>query len=813
MNLRSILIRLTVIIMTMGSLQVQGQQSTGDARARVDQFRLTLDRFCVSCHNETLKTANLMLDKANVNDLSESPQLWERVITKLSLRQMPPVGMPRPDETFYKSFTSYLKNQLDSLSAANQNPGRSITTHRLNRTEYTNAVRDLLGVEIDGAAMLPADNSGGFDNLGDLLTVSQVLMEKYMSVARLVSRLAIGDTTIPVDSVQYTIEPTLLQHERMNEDLPFGSRGGIAVRHRFPVDGEYVLKVRLQRSNLEALIIGLAEPSYVDVRVDGKRIKQLRVGGDNVGLAQDGPGELGDMSDPLQVEYEHTADEKLEVRFPMQAGTHTIQVTFLEESFAWEGHVPPPNVEHFDARQYDTSSRPWVKPAISNITVNGPYDIKGAGKTSSREKILLCTPSSQPEEESCARKVLSRLARFAYRRPVNNADINPLLELYSEGRRDMDSFDLGIERAIEGMLSSPGFLFRIERDPADVEKNTVYPVRDLELASRLSFFLWSSIPDDELLTLAEKGKLSEETVLDQQINRLLKDKRSVSLVDNFAEQWLLLRNLPLAHKDSDLFPTFDEQLRQSFYQEVKLFVGSIFRDDRSILDLLRADYSFLNERLARHYGIENVSGSQFRKVTMPREQRGLLARAGILAITSYPNRNSTVLRGKWVLENVLASPPPPPPVDIPPLENVKAAPGQTLTLRERMQIHPANPVCAVCHNQMDPIGFGLENYNAIGQWRTEDEGKPIDASGRLPSGVEFEGPAELQDALLDDPSIFVSAFTQKLLTYALGRPIEYYDMPAVRKIVNQAAENDNRLSSIVTGVVNSTPFRMRRAGL
>lgn len=805
-------INLAVVLMGAVGSHAQAQQLSGNTQESVEQFRVTLDRYCVSCHNETLKTANLILDKANVHDLSQSPQLWERVITKLSLRQMPPVGMPRPDEGFYTSFTSYLKTQLDSLSEANLNPGRAVTAHRLNRTEYTNAVRDLLGIEIDGAAMLPPDNSGGFDNLADLLSVSQVLMEKYMSVARQVSRLAIGDMTIPVDSVQYTIEPTLLQHERMNEDLPFGSRGGIAVRHRFPLDGEYVLNVRLQRSNLEALILGLAEPSRVDVRVDGQRIMLLTVGGENVGLAQDGPGELGDMSDPLQVEYEHTADDKLEVRFPMSAGTHTIQVAFLEENFAWEGHVAPPSFEHFDAQQYDTSSRPWVKPAISNITVNGPYNVQGAGKTNSREKILVCKPAGQPQEEPCAREILSRLARLAYRRPVHEVDIRPLLDLYGEGRRDSNSFEIGIERAIEGMLSSPGFLFRIERDPEHVVKNSIHPVSDLALASRLSFFLWSSIPDDELLSHAEQGKLSQATVLEQQINRMLKDKRSVSLVDNFAEQWLLLRNLPQAHKDSEIFPTFDEQLRQSFYQEVKLFVGSIFRDDRSILDLLRADYSFLNERLARHYGVENVYGEQFRKVTLAKDQRGLLARAGILAITSYPNRNSTVLRGKWVLENVLASPPPPPPVDIPPLENVKAAPGQTLTLRERMQIHPANPVCAVCHNQMDPIGFGLENYNAIGQWRTEDEGKPIDASGRLPSGVEFEGPAELQMALLEDPSVFINAFTQKLLTYALGRPIEYYDMPAVRKIVNQAADNDNRLSAIVMGIVNSTPFRIRRAG-
>ena len=810
--IRSAIIIVTMAIMAIVDNHAQGQPVYADDQETVGHFRTTLDRYCVTCHNETLKTAGLMLDQINLNDLSLTPRIWERVITKLSLRQMPPVGMPRPDDNFYDSFVTYLGKELDKLAKTNLNPGRTVTAHRLNRIEYTNAVRDLVGVEINGADMLPADNSGGFDNLGELLSVSEVLMDKYMSTAREVSRLAIGDAAMPVDTQQYTIDPTLLQNERMGEDLPFGSRGGISVRHRFPLDGEYEINVRLQRSNLEALILGLAEPHRLDVRVDGKRVKLFTIGGDNVGLAQDGPGEIGDMADPLQVKYEHEADDKLRVRFPMKAGTHLIQVAFLEENFAWEAHVPRPTNDFFDARLGETAMRQWVKPAVSNITIIGPYDAKGTGETVSRKAIFVCTPNNRAEEGPCARKILSTLARLAYRRPVTELDINPLFNLYQQSRDDSGEFEMGIKSALEGMLVSPGFLFRIERDPVDVAKNEVYSISDLELASRLSFFLWSSIPDVELLSLAEQGKLSQPQLLEQQVSRMLMDKRSTSLVDNFAEQWLLLRNLPQVHKDSEIFPEFDETLRQAMYKEVKLFVGSIFREDRSILDLLRADYTFLNERLARHYGIESVYGSSFHRVTLDKDQRGLLARAGILAITSYPNRNSTVLRGKWVLENLLASPPPPPPDDIPLLEATKGARGETLSLRERMEIHPANPTCAVCHNQMDPIGFGLQNYNAIGQWRTEEAGKPIDASGRLPSGVEFEGPAELQEALLDDPRVFATTFAQKLLTYAVGRPVEYYDMPVVRDIVHRASAKDYKFSSIVLAIINSISFQMRRSG-
>lgn len=791
--------------MCLSQIQVKSNSSNFDTQ----DYRVVLDRYCVTCHNKTLKTAGLMLDSINLDDIRENPEVWEKVVTKLSLRAMPPVGMPRPDNSFYDSFKSYLTDNLDASATANPNPGKEAIVHRLNRSEYTNAVRDLLDVEIDGKLYLPPDDSGGFDNLGDLLSVSELLIEKYLSIGRMVSRLAVADSALQVDSHLYTIDPKVIQHNHMSEDLPFGSRGGLAIRHRFPVDGDYEITIRLQRQDEK--ILGISQPNFLDARVDGKRINLFKFGGQNVGLAL---GSRVATPDFEQAKYERLADQNLKVRFPIQAGTRSVQIAFLKEEYAWENaSIPPPSYNNFnEARIVSITDRAWVEPIVSNITITGPYNIKGVGQTKSREKVFICTPQSRIDEESCARQIISNQARLAFRRPVTDNDINPLITLYKDGYQEEGTFEGGIRKALEGILVSSGFLFRFETDPEDITAGSNYAVSDLALASRLSFFLWSSIPDNELLSLAEQGKLSNPKILESQVNRMLKDKRSSALVDNFAEQWLLLRNLPLTQKSEKEFPEFDINLRQDLYKEINLFVSSIFHEDQSILDLFQADYSYLNENLARHYEIDGIYGNRFRRVVMPEDQQGLLARAGILSITSYPNRNSTVLRGKWVLENILASPPPPPPEDIPSLENIKGAQGELLTLRERMEIHPANPVCAVCHNQMDPIGFGLENYDAIGKWRTEDNGKPINATGRLPSGVEFEGPAELQQALLRDPEIFVNAFTQKLLTYALGRPTDYYDMPTVRKIVHSAANNNYGFSSIVMGIVNSVPFQMRRSG-
>jgi hypothetical protein len=813
MNYRCALIAFGIFIISDINMAV-AQQLPGDTQDLVADYRTTLNRYCVTCHNETLKTANLMLDKMDLEDLGKNPGEWEKVITKLSLKQMPPVGMPRPADDFYQSFVTYLAGGLDRFAGLNPNPGKTLIAHRLNRTEYSNVIRDLLGVEFDGASVLPADNSGGFDNLGDLLSVSEILMEKYISASRQISRLAVGDTSIPADSKQYIIDPKYLQNDRVSEDLPFGSRGGLAVRHHFPLDGEYVLKIRLLRTTNTGLIIGIDEPRRVDVLVNDERIKLFTIGGENRGLALAAGGADKVPPDAVQAHYERTADDALEVRFPMRAGTHTVQVALLDEDFAWEAPVPRRSYDNWYVAKLDTDpERAWTEPNISNITLTGPFNVQGAGNTNSREKIFICTPKAGAEEEPCARRIISKLARLAHRRPVEDDEVEGLLELYRLGRRGSGTFETGIQMALKGLLVSTEFLFRIANNPAGVADGELYQISDLELASRLSFFLWSSIPDDELLTLAEQGKLSEPEILEQQVKRMLADERSNTLVNNFADQWLHLRNLPQLHKNTDIFPDFDESFREAVYTELKLFIGSIFREDRSVLDLLRADYSFLNERLARHYGIDNVYGNQYRRVTLSDpNQHGLLARAGIMAITSYPNRNSTVLRGKWVLENILSSPPPEPPADIPPLEAVKAAPGQTLTLRERMEIHPANPVCAVCHNQMDPIGFGLENYNPIGKWRTEDEGKPVNAAGTLPSGEKFEGPGELQKALLAKPEVLVGTLTQKLLIYALGRPLEHYDMSSVRKVVADASGDDFRFSSIVLGIINSVPFNMRRAG-
>jgi len=805
---------ISILFFGIGCAHAQIQQSFEIMKNSDTQFQNTLDQYCVTCHNETLKTADLLLDKAIVGEVGRDPQLWEKVWLKVKTKSMPPVGMPRPDESFYQSFTIYLEKELDSVAASKPNPGRTVTAHRINRREYTNAIRDLLGLKIDGESLLPADNSGGFDNLGSLLSVSQVLIESYMSAAEIISQLAIGDPAISPDGHTYTISPLFLQHERMNEELPFGTRGGIAVNHHFPLDGEYELKIRLQRTDKSGLVYGIAEPHHVDVRVDGKRIKLIEVGGKHRGLASGLDEHLGDLD---QFKYEQFADESLVVRLPVKAGSRLVQVAFLEEEFAWESLFPRPNYDNFVTAYLGDKTdkdilRPWGVPAVSNILIAGPYNSRGPGDTVSWNKIFICTPGNKAEEYPCAQNILSKLGRFGYRRPIDQHDLEPLLSLYQKNRLEGGSFESGIRMAIEGLLASPGFLFRIERDAVNYVENTVYPISNLELASRLSFFLWSSIPDEELLIVAEHGNLRDPATLKQQVIRMLADERSQALISNFSEQWLLLRNLPHVGKNQEMFPDFDENLRRDFNIETQLFLTSVFQDDRSILDLLRADYKFINERLAKHYGIPDVYGNKFRRVAIVDEnKKGLLAHGSILTITSYANRTSPVLRGKWVLENILASPPPPPPPNVPDLK-VDDDGGNVLSVRGAIEKHRANPVCAVCHNRMDPIGFGLENFNPIGQWRTKDAGQEIDSSGMLPDGSQFEGPAQLQEALLKQADVIASAFTQKLLTYALGRDLEYFDMPTVRKIVGDTAKSDYKFSNIVLGIVNSLPFQMRRTG-
>ena len=772
-----------------GWLQAAGSQAVSQA-APPSPNRALLNRYCVTCHNERLRTAGLLLDQADVEHPSAGAPVWEKVIRKLRTRAMPPAGMPRPDESTYDSFATYLETAIDQAAAANPNPGRP-AVHRLNRTEYANAVRDLLSLEIDGAALLPGDDSGsGFDNNGDALTVSPMLLERYLSAAGKISRLAIGEPVATPIVETHTVPKGLVQEERLSDDLPFGSRGGIAVEHYFPLDGEYVIQVTLQRGKLEG-ILGLAEEHQIDVRMDGERLKLFTFGGSE---KLKGKAQYEDLLD----QYERTADAELEVRFTAKAGTHLIGVTFLKDTVKAEGViVKGRNKAFFEG--------------VGGVTVIGPYNAMGPGDTPSRRKIFVCQPASSGEEDSCATQILATLARRAYRRPVTERDTQPLLALYRDGK-SKGGFEAGVGLALRGILISTGFLFRAEQAPASVAPDSAYRISDLELASRLSFFLWSSAPDDELLALAERGRLEDPAVLEQQVRRMLADSRANTLVENFAGQWLYLRNMRTASPDPDEFPEFDENLRQALEKETELFFRSMLREDHSVLDLLDADYTFLNERLARHYGIPNVYGNEFRRVTLQEEERrGLMGKGSILTVTSYPTRTSPTLRGKWLLENILGTPPPPPPPNVPSLKDDKDVQG--LTMRQRMEQHRANPACAVCHTRMDPMGFSLENFDATGRWRTTsgEAGAPIDSSGVLPDGTKFDGPTGLRSILMSQPEQFVTAVTERLLTYALGRGVEYYDQPAIRKIVRGAAPDEYRWSSIIMGVVKSTPFQMRRA--
>ena len=761
----------------------------------VASHRAVLNRYCVTCHNQELKTAGLMLDNIDVENISEGAQVWEKVLDKLRAGAMPPAGMPRPDKSTSDALVAWLETELTREAVANPNPGRP-AIQRLNRAEYTNAIRDLLAVDIDGASLLPADDvSYGFDNIGDVLSVSTMLMERYMSAARKIAQLAIGDPALRAET--YDVHRFLVQEDRISEDLPFGSRGGMAIRHFFPLDGDYVVKIRLRRDYSGEVILGIDEPHQLDVRLDGTRIKLFQVGGE-----QDTQG--SDAENAVK-EYRRTADAGLEVRFSADAGTRLVGVTFAKETTVPEGIFQP--------RLAGIETKYWRDNPLSvtRVTISGPYDVKGRGDTPSRRRIFLCRPTGSGDEEACAEKILSTLARRAYRRPVTDADVQSLLSLYKEVQSSQ-GFEAGIGMALRAILVSPEFLFRIERDPAGVAPDTAYEISDLELASRLSFFLWSSIPDDPLLDLAAAGELKDPALLEEQVGRMTADSRFQSLVDNFAGQWLYLRNMRLVTPEQSVFPTFDENLRQAFQRETELFFESMLQEDRSVMDLLTADYTFVNERLARHYQIPNIYGNHFRRVTLGDEHRkGLLGQGSILTVTSYANRTSPVLRGKWLLENMLGTPPPPPPPDVPALKD-RGEDGEALSVRERMEQHRANPVCASCHEVMDPLGFALENFDGIGGWRTTSEANtPIDASGVLPDGTRFEGPVGLRELLVSRRQQFVTTVTERLLTYALGRGVENYDAPAVRKIVQEAAPSDYRWSSIIMGIVRSVPFQMRRS--
>jgi mono/diheme cytochrome c family protein len=765
--------------------------------------RELLNRYCVTCHNARLRTGQVVLDQIDLQDVGKNAAVLEKVLHKIRRGEMPPARLPRPDAAASEDFTAWLEASLDRAAAMKPDPGR-VAIHRLNQVEYANAIRDLLALEIDARSLLIADDADqqGFENIAGVLSVSPASLDRYLAAARKISSLAVGDPGIVPVFDTYEVPKLLEQTDRISEDLPFGSAGGIAVRHRFAADAEYVVKVRLRRQ-LYDYILGLGRPHLLEVRLDGALLKRFTVGGDAPGKPAPVTFAGNMQGDSAWEIYMHTADDALEIHFPAKAGTRTVGVSFVKNTREDEGVLQPRATSYGLAYSEDYDG----DPAVDSVLIGGPYQAHGPGETSSRRKIFVCHPASQAEEIPCARRILSTLARGAYRRPVGEEDVQTLLGFYAKGLKQ-GGFDQGIQLALERVLADPEFLFRVERAPSNAAPGTVYRVGDVELASRLSFFLWSSIPDGELLDLAVSGKLKDPVVLERQVRRMLSDSRSQALIDNFTSQWLSLGKLRGQAPDPDLFPEFDENLRQAFAEETRLFVESQMREDRSVLGLLTADYSFVNERLARHYQIPGIYGSHFRRVTFNNEERGgLLTQGSILTVTSYANRTSPVLRGRWLLDNILGSPPPPPPPNVPGLKE-SGANGKATSVRDRMEEHRKNPACAVCHMRMDPLGFALENFDPIGKWRTTSDGLPIDAGASLPDGTKFEGVAGLRRLLLNHRAEFAATFTQKLLTYALGREVDYFDMPAVRKITREAAASDYRWSAIVMGIVRSVPFQM-----
>jgi hypothetical protein len=812
---RTLVVGCAVVLAAAAYLQgaVAQTPSPSGAPPAASTERAVLNKYCVSCHNERLKTAGLMLDKADVEHVGAHAEVWEKVARKLRSREMPPVGLPRPDAATYNAVITSLEAALDRAAAANPNPGR-IAVHRLNRTEYSNAIRDLLALEIDARSMLGADETGyGFDNIADVLTISPGLLERYKLAAWKISRLAVGDAAIRPTVETFKVSRFLDQEYRVSEELPLGSRGGTVIRHTFPLDGEYVLKIGLQRAYAQNVIRGLSEREQIDVRMNGSQIKLFTIGGECVGSKEPRCQAFRpDLNAPqgirvLPAEYDLYADQALEVRFPAKAGPATLTVAFPQKhASATEGGgaaSEPLTISQNDGPQGVMS--------IDNVRIEGPFAAAGPGATPSRRRIFVCTPAGRQDERPCANQILSTLGRRAYRRPVTDQEVSTLLGFYETGRR-AGSFESGIQYALEALLMSPNFLLRVTRDPANVAPGAAYRVDDLDLASRLSFFLWSSVPDDELLDLAARGKLRDPKVLEEQVRRMFADSRSGTLVDNFLTQWLSLRDLQNVAPDPAIFPDFDDNLRTAFQRETQLFLESQVREDRSVTELLTANYTFLNERLARFYGIPGVYGARFRRVPLTDPNRGgLLGQGSILTVTSYSTRTSPVVRGKWLLTNLLGSPPPPPPPDVPALIENGEGGRPPSSVRERMEQHRTNPVCASCHMRMDPMGFALENFSAIGRWRTTEHGLPIDATGTFPDGTRFSNPVEFRKALMTHSEEFVRTLTTKLLTYAIGRGTEYYDMPAVRSIVREAASSDYRWSALILGIVRSTPFQMNRA--
>jgi hypothetical protein len=754
-----------------------------------------------------------MLDKLDVDHAGSNAEAWEKVVRKLRVGAMPPQGMPRPDRATMDSLAASIEASLDRAAAAAPNPGRPVL-HRLNRTEYANAIRDLLALDVDASNMLPTDDASfGFDNIASVLGVSPALLERYLLASAKISRLAVGDPKTDPITDTYRVRSDVTQNEHL-EGLPLGTRGGVLIHHNFPLDGEYVIKVKLLKSTVDLLFGNNAQDQLLEIALNGERVQTLSI---NPKMpAPPPPAPAADKSQKPKEGFDPSAATKLSLSQPKDnlearvhaiAGPQTVTVTFVQRSYGPAQDLMQP----FERSTFDPSD-PKGLPHVLSVAISGPFKPSGSGDTPSRRKIFVCHPANESQELPCAKRIISTLARQAYRRPASDTDLETLLSFYQTAR-NKGTFENGIEMALRRILSDPQFVYRFERDPSGAPPDTSYRVSDLELASRLSFFLWSSIPDDELLDVAAHGKLHDHAMLEHQVRRMLADPRADSLVSNFADQWLYLRNLRGVNPDLESFPNFDDNLRQAFKRETELFFGSIIHEDRSVIDLLDANYTFVNERLAKHYGIPNVYGSQFRRVSWPDDspRRGLLGQGSILAVTSIATRTSPVQRGKWLLENVLGTPPNPPPANVPPLKENKSGDKQ-LSVRERMEAHRASPACAGCHKVLDPLGFALENFDAVGQWRTVSEsGDKIDASGVLADGTKVSGVADLRAALLSRPNVFAGTMTEKLLTYALGRGLESYDMPAVRAVTREAARNNYRFSSLILGIVESTPFQMRRS--
>ena len=774
-----------LILAAISVATVPGVAGGAETRVPKPSHLLVVSQHCVACHGGASPAADLNLASLSEEPVPSNAQTWEKVVKKLAGRQMPPPGIPKPSESMYRSAVVSLTDELDRHAEAFPRPGRTDTFRRLNRTEYRNAIRDLLALDVRVESLLPADDaSHGFDNVtvGDL---PPVLLERYVSAAEKISRLALGRTGRLPDATTVRVPPDLTQESHV-PGLPIGTRGGVAVPYTFPVDGEYEIAARLARDRNED-IEGLRRDHELELLVDRERVA------------------LFDVKPPPRGDDHRNADSHLRARVRVSAGPHTVAATFLKDPTSLLQTQRQPYQAHFNFYRH-----PRIQPAVYSLTISGPFTKLGEGRTPSRERILTCRPDGAGNDEDCAREIVRALAARAFRRPAADADIEAPMRFYRAGRdASPGGFEAGIERALAAVLVSPQFLLRVEREPAGIDPGTPYRISPLELASRLSFFLWSSVPDDQLREAAAQGGLRSEGGLERQVRRMLADPRSVSLVENFASQWLHLRNLESVRPDMRIFPDFDDNLRQAFRTETELLLESVIREDRSLLDLLRADYTFVNERLAKHYGIPNVYGSRYRRIDLGDDsvRGGLLRHGSVLTVTSYATRTSPVIRGKWILETILGTPPPAPPADVPELkDNTISA---KLSVRERLAEHRANPACASCHNSMDPLGFALENFDAIGRWRTQDGGEPIDPSGELGDGTRVAGVADLERAILSRPELFAGAVTEKLLTFALGRGVEPYDGPAVRRIVRRAEAADYRFSSLILGIVESAPFQMR----